>query len=109
MTVQLLPYVVYDSLPDEAHEVAFAEIEKAAQEEQYQNTDDDEVQRINILIRQYLIDNVFNQPRHDDVARAGKGHTNNGYDEAFFIRRNKPQQTFIALPAVILLHSDGSP
>ena len=86
MAVQGFADVVDDFLADETHEVLLAEIEEATEQEQDQDPDDDEVQRVDILIGQDLIDDVLDEPRDDDVARPGQGHTDDGDGEAHLVR-----------------------
>ena len=86
VTIQGFADIVDDFLANETHEVFLAEIEEPAEQEEDQDTDDDEVQRVDILIGQDLIDDVLDEPRDDDVARPGQGHTDDGDDEAHLVR-----------------------
>ena len=71
VTIQGFADIVDDFLANETHEVFLAEIKEPAEQEEDQDTDDDEVQRVDILIGQDLIDDVLDEPRNDDVARPG--------------------------------------
>ena len=85
MAVQGLTDIVDNFLSDKTHEVSLAKIEKASGKEQCQDSNDDEVKGKYVFISQYLIDDVLDQPGHDDVAQAGKGHADDGYNQSFFI------------------------
>ena len=80
MPVQGFADIVDDFLADIAHQIAFAKVEEAPGKKECQNANDDQVQCVNIFVGQDLIDDVFDQPRDDDVARARKGHTYDGND-----------------------------
>ena len=109
MPIKRFAYVVDNMLADITHQIFLPKIEESAKDKERQNADTNKIQRLCILLCQYFIDNIFNDPRYDDITEAGKRHTDNGDSQFLLIGDDKTQKAFITLPTVVLLHGGVSP
>ena len=67
MMIQRISKILDDSLSDVSHEVAVSKGGDRADEEGHKDRHDDEIEHGKVLVIQHLIDDILDDPRHDQV------------------------------------------
>ncbi|CUP62259.1 Uncharacterised protein [Bacteroides xylanisolvens] len=76
--IQRISKIPDDNLPDVSHEVAMSEGGDRADEEGHKDRHDDEVEHAKVLVIQHLIDDILDDPRHDQVRARYEQHEEHG-------------------------------
>ena len=78
MMIQRISKILDDSLPDVSHKIAVPKGGDRADEEGHKDRHDDEVEHGKVLVIQHLIDDILDDPRHDQVRPRYEQHEEHG-------------------------------
>ena len=89
---KLVADVEDDALADVGDQIALPEVEKAADKEDHEHADADQVQRFHVLLGQHLVDHVLDDPGHVKVRCRRDDHADDGLRDPQSVRLQVLQQ-----------------